>query len=169
MSARGALASAVASIAVLVLGWQIGQTHTPGSTATTVTGGEGSEASPSAGTTPSTEPSPSTAPSLSTGTSPSTGTSGAADGTYTGSSIQTRYGSVQVSVTVAGGRLTDVTAVKLTDDEGRSVQISNRAAPILRQEALTAQSADIEMVSGATYTSQGYISSLQSALDQAGL
>lgn len=89
------------------------------------------------------------------------------DGTYTGTASVTRFGNVQVRVTIAGGKITDVTALQLTDAEGRSVQISAQAAPLLRQEALTAQSASIDTVSGATYTSDGYIQSLQSALDQA--
>lgn len=103
----------------------------------------------------------------------STGTTGtgpsAADGTYTGDSVPTRFGNVQVQVTVSGGQITDVTPLHLTDRDGRSVQISNRAAPILREEVLSAQSANVRMVSGATYTSEGYLNSLQSALDQAGL
>ena len=95
--------------------------------------------------------------------------SSAADGTYTGDSVPTRFGNVQVQVTVSGGQITDVTPLHLTDRDGRSVQISNRAAPILREEVLSAQSANVRMVSGATYTSEGYLNSLQSALDQAGL
>jgi uncharacterized protein with FMN-binding domain len=82
--------------------------------------------------------------------------------------VGTRFGNVQVQVTVAGGTITDLTALQLTDSDGRSVQISNRAAPILRQEVLASQSANVANVSGATYTSQAYLSSLQSALDQAG-
>ena len=95
--------------------------------------------------------------------------SSAADGTYTGDSVPTRFGNVQVQVTVSGGQITDVTPLRLTDRDGRSVQISNRAAPILREEVLSAQSANVRMVSGATFTSEGYLNSLQSALDQAGL
>lgn len=102
------------------------------------------------------------------GTATGTGSS-AADGTYTGDSVPTRFGNVQVQVTVSGGQITDVTPLHLTDRDGRSVQISNRAAPILREEVLSAQSANVRMVSGATYTSEGYLNSLQSALDQAGL
>ena len=93
--------------------------------------------------------------------------SGLQDGSYTGTSAATQFGNVQVRVTVAGGKITDVTALQLTDRDGRSVEISAQAAPVLRQEALTAQSATIDTVSGATYTSEGYIQSLQSALDQA--
>jgi uncharacterized protein with FMN-binding domain len=75
---------------------------------------------------------------------------------------------VQVAVTISGGSITDVQALHLTNADGRSVQISNYAAPILRQEVLGSQSAHVSNVSGATYTSRAYLSSLQSALDQAG-
>jgi uncharacterized protein with FMN-binding domain len=91
------------------------------------------------------------------------------DGTFTGQAVDTPFGQVQVQVTVSGGTITEVTALHLTDADGRSVQISNRAAPILHDEVLSAQSANVQMVGGATYTSEGYLMSLQSALDQAGL
>jgi uncharacterized protein with FMN-binding domain len=92
----------------------------------------------------------------------------AADGTYTGASVSTRFGDVQVQVTISGGAITDVTALHLTDHDGRSVQISNQAAPMLRSEVLSAQTANVNMIGGATYTSDAYLTSLQSALDQAG-
>jgi uncharacterized protein with FMN-binding domain len=76
---------------------------------------------------------------------------------------------VQVKITVQAGKLTDVTPLQLTNYGGRSVEISNYATPILRSEVLAAQSANVNSVGGATYTSQGYLSSLQSALDKAGL
>ncbi len=84
-----------------------------------------------------------------------------------GAVVNTQYGQVQVRIVVTGGRLADVTALHLTDSSGRSVAISAQAAPILRQEALTARSAKIDVVSGATFTSEAYIRSLQSALDAA--
>jgi uncharacterized protein with FMN-binding domain len=102
-------------------------------------------------------------------TGTATGSAAAASGTFTGSSVGTRFGDVQVQIAVANGSITDVIALHLTDADGRSVQISNRAAPVLRQEVLSAQSADVQMVSGATYTSEAYLTSLQSAIDQAGL
>lgn len=107
-----------------------------------------------------------------TGTSGTTGSAGAAakaGGTYDGDVVQTRFGSVQVQITVKAGTITDVTALKLTDHEGRSVQISNYAAPILRSEVLQAQSADVQTVGGATVTSDAYLTSLQAALDAANL
>jgi uncharacterized protein with FMN-binding domain len=88
------------------------------------------------------------------------------DGTVTGPVMDMRFGPVQVQVTIAGGRITDVTALELPTG-GRSGRISSFVEPRLRSEVLTAQSANIDIVSGATYTSSAYAASLQSALDQA--
>ncbi|WP_433307247.1 FMN-binding protein [Actinoplanes sp. CA-030573] len=87
--------------------------------------------------------------------------------TYTGNVAQTRWGPVQVSITVSGGRITDVGVPTYPSNNGRDVEINSRALPILRQETLEKQSADIDAVSGATVTSDGYRQSLQSALDAA--
>jgi len=75
---------------------------------------------------------------------------------------------VQVRVTFQGSRLVDVQALRLPQDRARSARISQAAGPVLRQEALRAQSANINVVSGASYTSEGYAESLQGALDSAG-
>ena len=83
--------------------------------------------------------------------------------------VQTRFGTVQVQITVKAGQITDVTALQLTDDDRKSVQISNRAAPLLRAEVLQAQSAEVQTISGATVTSDAYLTSLQAALDAANL
>jgi uncharacterized protein with FMN-binding domain len=88
--------------------------------------------------------------------------------TYTGDSAFAEFGYVTVQITVSNGRITDVTAVEMPADEARSVALSERVAPILRERALVAQSADIDIVSGATWTSQAYQQSLQSALVKAG-
>jgi uncharacterized protein with FMN-binding domain len=90
-------------------------------------------------------------------------------GTVDGAVVGTQYGSVQVRVSFTGKKITNVHALQLTDSSGTSVSISAGAAPILRQEALAAQSAKIDTVSGATYTSEAYQQSLQSALDAAHL
>ena len=89
--------------------------------------------------------------------------------TVTGTAADTRYGPVQVQLTVANGTITDVTVVEYPDSNGKDQQINARALPVLVQETLDAQSADIDMVSGATVTSEGYLRSLQAALDEAGL
>jgi uncharacterized protein with FMN-binding domain len=88
-------------------------------------------------------------------------------GTFDGSTVQTQYGPMQVRVAIDNGTITEVTPLQLTNEGGRSVMISNQAAPILRSEVLAAQSAQVQNVSGATYTTQGYLQSLQSALDAA--
>ncbi|MET9613861.1 FMN-binding protein [Kitasatospora indigofera] len=102
--------------------------------------------------------------------SPSAGTGGAASGsvrTVTGSAANTRFGPVQVKVTLDGTKITKVEAVEYPTHDRRDQEINSYAVPLLNQEALDAQSADIDVVSGATFTSQGYTTSLQSALDQA--
>ncbi|MEV4508496.1 FMN-binding protein [Dactylosporangium sp. NPDC049525] len=86
---------------------------------------------------------------------------------YNGSVASTRWGDVQVTITVAGGKITGVTVPVYPDTNGRDRQINARALPILTRETLAAQSADIDTVSGATVTSEGYKTSLQAALDAA--
>ena len=89
--------------------------------------------------------------------------------TVDGAMVQTPYGNVQVRLTLTDGSVTAAEAIAYPDQGGTDVQISNYAIPILSQEAVQAQSAKINMVSGATFTSRGYIQSLQDALDQANL
>jgi len=89
--------------------------------------------------------------------------------TVTGDVVQTRWGPVQVELTTSGGEITSVQVLQYPSGNGRDVEINNRALPILVDETLSAQTAEIDMVSGATVTSVGYLDSLQSALDQAGL
>jgi uncharacterized protein with FMN-binding domain len=119
------------------------------------------------------------APSSSTSTPPSTGapprpgprssTAAPASRTIAGDAVQTQYGVVQVQVVVSGTKISNVSFLQLTAYDGRSEQINSQAAPILLQETLSAQSANIDTVSGASYTSEGYVQSLQSALDKAGI
>ena len=89
-------------------------------------------------------------------------------GTATGDSVDTQYGAAQVRVTVKNGKIVKIEAVQLPSSEPRSVAISTSAEPVLQQEALTSQSAAIDSVSGATFTSASYEQSLQSALDKLG-
>ncbi|GED88037.1 FMN-binding protein [Streptomyces sp. 6-11-2] len=112
---------------------------------------------------------PAPAPSSGSSTSGGTGGAGRSTGTrsVTGETVQTRWGPVQVRVTLVDGRITDVTALAQPSDNPRDREISGYAIPQLRRETLTAQSASIDTVSGATYTSDGYRRSLQSALDAA--
>jgi uncharacterized protein with FMN-binding domain len=89
--------------------------------------------------------------------------------TFTGTAASTRFGPVQVQITVTSGKITDATAVDYPTNNARDRQINSRAVPTLEAETVAAQSAEIHMVSGATYTSEGYVQSLQSAIDQAHL
>jgi uncharacterized protein with FMN-binding domain len=111
---------------------------------------------------PSGTPDPTASPS---GTASATSKTG----TVTGSVAQTRWGPVQVQLTIASGKITAVQVVQYPSGNGRDVEINNYALPTLINETISAQSAGIDMVSGATVTSDGYVQSLQSALDQAGL
>jgi uncharacterized protein with FMN-binding domain len=178
---RGAIALGLTAIALVLLVSfktpsdidiaRTGSTGTTGTTGTTQTKG-------STGSTGSTR---STGSTGSTGTSGTSGTGATADTggatgqgqggtkTFDGAVVDTRYGPVQVSITVSGGQITAVDALQLPGGDRRSSQISSRAEPMLQSEALQAQSASIDGVSGATYTSEGYAQSLQSALDAAGL
>jgi uncharacterized protein with FMN-binding domain len=96
-------------------------------------------------------------------------TSGSANASYTGNAVDTRYGPVQVRIDVSNGKISKIDVLQYPNDRQRDVEINSYALPVLNQEALSAQSAQIDSVSGATYTSDGYTQSLQSALDQAGL
>lgn len=112
--------------------------------------------------TPGPVSSPSAAPSRTSGSAAPSGGST----TVVGQAVDTQYGPVQVQVTVSNGRITSVTPVQLPQDRQRDIEIDNYAVPQLIQETLQAQSAQIDAVSGATFTSEGYAQSLQSALDQ---
>ncbi|MEW1822860.1 FMN-binding protein [Arthrobacter sp. NPDC080031] len=185
MRLRAGISAALASAAILVVGWQAGAhvsesnasavttsstgtTGTTGGTTTgsTATGATGSSASGSSSGTGAGSSS-STGTSSSTGSTSTLGASAKAGGTYAGTAVETRFGTVQVQVTIKAGVITDVTALHLTDQEQRSVQISARAAPLLRSEVLSAQSANVQTIGGATFTSEAYLTSLQAALDAA--
>jgi uncharacterized protein with FMN-binding domain len=165
---RAAVSAALASAGILIAGWQSGvhiaDTSNSVASAAAGTTGAGTEASGTG--TSGTDDSTASSGSSAAGT---TGASAKAVGTYAGSVVQTRFGSVQVQITVQAGKITDVTALQLTDAERKSVQISNRAAPLLRAEVLQSQSADVQTISGATVTSDAYLNSLQAALDAANL
>jgi uncharacterized protein with FMN-binding domain len=104
------------------------------------------------------------------GSTSGTGTSSSTGGTtYQGSVASTRWGDVQVSITVADGKITAVSVPVYPNGNGRDREINARALPVLTQETIAAQSAAIDTVSGATVTSNGYKESLQAALDAAHL
>lgn len=94
-------------------------------------------------------------------------TLGYKDGTFTGSAVDSPYGTVQMSLVVASGKITDVNFLQMPSDMGHSAMLSRMSAPLLKQTTINSQSANIDFVSGATSTSEAYQQSLQSALDQA--
>jgi uncharacterized protein with FMN-binding domain len=169
---RTVLGSIFASIAVLVIGWQAGNAATIAASqasASATTGGATGAASTDStagSTTSSTGSTSSKSKSKSTSSSSSASSK---DGTYNGTTVQTEFGPMQVAIVVSNGKISDVKPLQLTNADGRSQQISNYAVPILRSEVLSAQSAKVASVGGATYTSDGYLQSLQSAIDKAGL
>jgi uncharacterized protein with FMN-binding domain len=85
---------------------------------------------------------------------------------FDGTTVRTRFGPIQIRISVDGGTITDVTTITVPTGDARTDQINAAALPKLRERALAAQSADIETVSGATYTSAGYRESLQAAIDK---
>lgn len=122
--------------------------------------------------TSGTAPASSTAGSQTSGSAPSTdGSAGGApaSGTFTGAASSTRYGPVQVQVTVADGVVTDAVAIDFPSRDRHDQEINSYAIPLLEQQTLELQSAGLDMISGATVTSRAYAASLQDALDQAGL
>lgn len=166
MRIRAAVSAALASAGILLAGWQSGaHVAEAGSTTAATSAATSSGSLSGAGGS-------STTGSSGSGSSGSSGSSGAAAqaaGTFAGSAVQTRFGTVQVQITVKAGAITDVTALQLTDNDRKSVQISNRAAPLLRAAVIKAQSAQVQTISGATVTSDAYLTSLQGALDAANL
>ena len=100
-------------------------------------------------------------------TAPATTSKTSINGTFTGPSINVNYGNVQVKITVVDGRITD--AVAVVAPSGKNDRYTNMSVPTLKKQTLAAQSANIQGVSGASYTSYGWYTSLQGALTQAGL
>lgn len=129
-------------------------------TPTTSSNGNATSANTTATTTPATTAA-TAAPTAQAVTATKT-----TSGTITGQAVGTRFGPLQLSATVSGGKITNIDAIQYPANDGRSMQISSYAIPILTQQALSAQSANIQGVGGATYTTRGYLQSLQSILDQ---
>ena len=142
MSVRAKVAAVVASVGVLGAGWSVGTAN--GATVTTTTTGTNNS-----------------------NTATTSGSTSYKDGTYTGTTVQHQYGAVTVTVTISGGKITNVTAQADSAGNGRSASIDSRAVPIMKSEVLAANSGNVQTVSGATYTTTAYITSLQSALAKA--
>ena len=134
------------------------------SAATNTAGATKSSAAQSA--TATTQPSASATASAAATQSTAPVTSTIKDGTFTGPSVNVNYGNVQVKITVVNGHITDAVAVKAPT--GKNDRYTNMSVPVLKQQTLKAQSANIQGVSGASYTSYGWFTSLQGALADAG-
>ncbi len=111
---------------------------------------------------------PVTASAPSTTPAPTSAGTSSGTGSATGDAVDTKYGAAQVRVTISNGKIVTIEPLQLQGNDPRSIQISSSAEPTLQQEALTKQSAGVDAVSGATFTSASYTQSLQSALDKLG-
>ena len=150
MSTRAKVAAVIASAGVLGAGWAVG-TANGATVATTTTGTTATTATTTSGTT----------------TKTTSGSTTYKDGTYTGTTVTHRYGSVTVTVTISGGKITNVSAQAVDGGDRRSQSINSQAVPMMKTEVLSANSAKVSTISGATYTTTAYITSLQSALAKA--
>jgi uncharacterized protein with FMN-binding domain len=160
------------TVVVLLFGYRTSTNGTSASAESSVVIPSTAAAAPSS--TPSSSSSPGTSSSggstSSGSTSPSSSdSSSSSTATHTGSVVQTRWGPVQVQITVSGDTITAVDVLQYPQGNSKDRQINAYALPILVQDTLNAQSANIDMVSGATVTSDGYVQSLQAALDEAGI
>lgn len=115
------------------------------------------DTAPSASAAPTPTPDPTPAPKV------------AKDQTVTGATAQTRWGPVQVQITVKDGKIVDAVGLQYPNGDRRSQWISDQAIPWLVEETLTEQSANVQIIGGATYTSNGWRQSLASAMQKAGL
>lgn len=170
MRASAAFLAGAGSAAILAVGWNAGASALAHSTTTTSTTQAASSSGTSSSAKSATQTSASqssSAPAASASPSPTPtptqSTPSVADGTYTGQAINYRYGTIQLNVVISGGQITDVQPVQAGATNGRQA-----AFPMLTQEVLQAQSANIGNLSGATMTTMAYQQSLQSALDAAG-
>ncbi|HYN48237.1 MAG TPA: FMN-binding protein [Candidatus Nanopelagicales bacterium] len=164
MPRRGAAALLLTTAALaLLLSFKTPSDPTPtAGTPVAATGGATPTSAPAATQPSAPMPSASTAPAPA-----APANAGLRDGTIDGAVVDTRWGTVQVQVTISGGAITDVTALQLPSGDQHSADISSRVEPLLRSSALVVQGAEIDVVSGATYTSLAYAQSLQAALDAA--
>lgn len=154
------------SVVVLLFGYDASNATTTAGAPTSIVSGSTGSAGTSSGTSGG-----GTSSGSSSSSSSSSGSAGTSSGTktVTGSVASTQWGPVQVELTVSGGKITKVSVLQYPSGNPKDEEINDYALPILVQETTDQQSAGIDMVSGATVTSTGYIQSLQSAIDQAGL
>jgi uncharacterized protein with FMN-binding domain len=136
----------------------------PSLTSSLSVGTTGTDPSPAASAAPpavsSTDSSGATAPTA----APTT--SSTASKTVNGDAVQTRYGDVQVAVSFSGTTITKINVLQAPQESGRDMEITSYSVPVLSREVISSQSANVDTVSGATYTSDGYLQSVQSAIDK---
>ena len=144
------------------------KTHSTAALAAPPASASASPAPSSRASASTSSPPASSSPAPASSANPASTASASTAKTVTGTVAQTMYGPVEVRITVRNGKVTRAEAVEYPDQDPRDAQINSYAIPALNSEAVSAGSAQIDTVSGATYTSNGYISSLQSALDKAG-
>lgn len=173
-AARGSRRTALGLSAVSTLGlagWMYQNAQVPIATATPIadTASSTATAAPatSAASTASTASTGAATASTTTTRATTSSSTGLADGTFKGSTVSTKYGPLQATITVSGGRITAVTVPTTPANDRKSVAINASAVPRLVQATLTAQSSKVSNVSGATYTSTAYRTSLQAAIDAA--
>lgn len=159
MSTKAKVAALAASAGVLAAGWAVGTAN--GQTVTDT----GSATGTTQTTTPATKAA--TTKATSAGTT-AAGSGSYKNGTYTGTTATHRYGAVTVTVTISGGKISDVTAKVVDDGDRRSQNINSQAVPMIKSAVLSADSAKVSTIGGATYTTGAYLTSLQSALSKAG-
>ena len=135
--------------------------------ATSTEDGQSATTTPNAGESEASSSSGGATESSSESSTSTSSTAGSVSGTFTGAAVETRYGAVQVEITVENGVITSSEAIQFPNRDRHDQQINAYAVPVLNSEAVDAQSADIDSVSGATFTSVGYARSLQSAIDEA--
>jgi len=151
------------TIILVVMGATVGlKLYGVGEQSTALSSAHATTTTPSATPTPSASSTPATTPTSSAAAPAPAATTK----TVTGTAVDTRYGPVQVKVTFEGTKITAIDAIQYPTESGRDQEINSQAIPMLQQEAMSSQSAKIDTISGATYTSEGYIQSLQSAIDQ---
>jgi uncharacterized protein with FMN-binding domain len=158
---RRVMMATVSTVSGVILLLALKPTSAPATTTAGLAAPPAAASAPAKGT--------SSAPSTSTGSKQTTAAAAAQTRTVTGTTVQTQYGPVQVQITVSGKKLTGTTLIQYPNNSGRSIQLAASSLPVLTKEAVAAQSAKIDAVSGASYTSAGYKKSLQSALDMAGI
>jgi len=151
VSTRAKFAAVIASAGVLGAGWAVGTANGATVATTTTTGTTATTGTTTSGTT----------------TKTTSGSTTYKDGTYAGTTVTHRYGSVTVTVTISGGKITNVSAQALDGGDRRSQSIDTQAVPMMKTEVLSANSASVSTIGGATYTTTAYITSLQSALAKA--